>query len=154
MGDFKEFSGKDLKGSTLDEQLAFFNHEVSSDGKEARAGRLLRGAKTAEDAARIHSEAYERPGAEEANIGRRQRLAAQFAAADRAANAGASGRLPAGAMASLPGSTTRNSTSTNETRIEAINVYTQATDAPGIAAAMRPAVEKYTFANQANTGMQ
>lgn len=154
VGDFKAFSGKDLKGSSLDEQLAFFNHETSKNGKESRAGDLLRGARTAEDAARIHSEAYERPGEAEANIARRQRLAAQMAAADRLTNAGAAGALPAGAVASVGNSSSRSSTNTTETKIESINVYTQATDAQGIAAAMRPAVEKYTFATQANSGMQ
>lgn len=154
VGDFKAFSGKDLKGSTMDEQLAFFNHEVGPDGKEQRAGRLLRSARTAEDAARIHSEAYERPGDDEANIGRRQRLARQYAASGRVGNAMAAGAMPSGALASAAGGVTKSSTSTNSTNIEKIEIHTQATDAAGIASAMRPAVEKYTFATQANSGMQ
>lgn len=153
VGDFKAFAGRDLQGSSLDQQLAFFNHEVTN-GKEQRAGRLLRGATTAEDAARIHSEAYERPGAEEANIARRQRLAAQLAATGRMTNASAVGGMPAGAPAVAAGAGGRSSTSTSTVSIETIEVHTQATDAPGIAAALRPAVERYTFATQANSGMQ
>lgn len=153
VGDFKAFSGKDLKGSSMDDQLAFFNHEVGPGGKEARAGRLLRGATTAEDAARIHSEAYERPGDDEANVARRQRLARQYATSGRVGNAMAAGAMPSGASASAAGGGAKGGVNTTTTNIEKIEVHTQATDAPGIAAAMRPAVEKYTFATQANTGM-
>jgi hypothetical protein len=153
VGDFKSFSGKDLKGSSMDDQLAFFNHEVGPKGKEARAGRLLHAATTAEEAARIHSEAYERPGDDEANVGRRQRLARQFALAGRVGNAQAAGAMPAGAGASVAGIGSKSSTNTNSTNIEKIEIHTQATDAQGIAAALRPAVEKYTFAAQANSGM-
>jgi len=153
VADFKEFTGRDLVGSSLEDQLRFFQHEVTN-GKEKRAGNMLRAAKTAEDAARIHSEAYERPGAEEANIDRRKRLAAQLAAGGRAANAATAGSIPAGAAASVPNSVTSTSTSKSEVTIGNINIQTQATDAQGVATAIRPAVEKYTFASQANTGVR
>lgn len=151
--DFRLFTGHNLEGSSLDEQLAFFNYEVTQ-GKERKAGMLLRAAKTAEFAARVHSSAYERPGAAEANVARRQKLAAQFAASDRMSNAAAAGALPAGAAASAGGINSHTSTSTSDTRIDTINVYTQATDAQGVADALRPAVEQYSFATQANTGMR
>jgi hypothetical protein len=153
VGDFKAFIGRDLAGSSLDDQLKFFQHEVTN-GKEKRAGDLLRVAQTAEEAARIHSEAYERPGSAEANVARRQRLAAQLAAGGRAANVAAVGAIPTGAPAAAPviGGTT--STSTTEVKIDNITVNTKATDAQGIATSIRPAIEKYTFATQANTGIR
>jgi len=155
VADFKKFSGRDLVGSSLDQQLAFFNYEVT-EGKEKRAGRLLKGTSTAEEAARVHSQAYERPGAEEANNDRRARLAAQLAADDRMGNAAKVASLPSGATASTPPErpTVAGSTNTTTVSIETIQVQTAATDAAGIAAAMRPAVERYTFANQANSGMR
>lgn len=154
VGDFKAFSGRDLVGSSLDQQLAFFNYEVTQ-GKEKSAGNRLRATRTAEEAARVHSEAYERPGSEEANIARRQALAAQYAATDRAANASAVGSVPSIAAASIAGTGAGStSTSTTDVRIDNITVNTQATDAQGIASALRPAIEKYNFGTQANTGMR
>lgn len=154
VADFKAFSGRDLQGSTLDQQLAFFNYEVTQ-GKEKPAGNRLRAAKTAEDAARIHSDAYERPGSAEANVERRQRLAGQLASTDRAANAAAVGSMPAmaaaGSLSVLPPGM---STSKTDVHIDNITVNTQATDAQGIATSIKPAIEKYTFATQANTGMR
>jgi len=156
IADFKKTYGRDIRGSTLDNQIDFFNHETAPDGSEAAAGRKLRATKTAEDAARVHSEAYERPGSDEANVARRQRLAAQLASVDRMSNAAAALRIPAGAQASAPNVSTdnRTSTATHETTIENINITTQATDARGIADSIRPALGKLTFATQANTGMQ
>lgn len=152
--DFKAWSGHDIVGSSLDEQLAFFNYEVTK-GKEKAAGDKLRAAKTAADAAKIHSDAYERPGADEANVARRQQVATAIDASQRASNAAAAAKAPQGAAASVPATAgnTSTSTSTNETKIDTININTQATDADGVAKAMRPAIQKYTYATQANTGM-
>jgi hypothetical protein len=154
VADFKAWSGHDLKGSSLDEQLEFFQYEVTK-GKEKAAGDKLRAAKTTAEAAKIHSDAYERPGVGEANIARRQALGATLDASQRAQNAAAAAGMPAGAAASAPAVNTvsKSSTTTSETKIDTINIHTQATDANGIAKDLRPAVEKYTFATQANTGM-
>jgi len=57
---FKKWSGKDIKGSSMEEQLGFLNYELR-EGNERRAGTKLRGAKTAEEAARIMTSDYERP---------------------------------------------------------------------------------------------
>lgn len=154
VADFKKWSGHDLNGSSIEEQLAFFQYEVTK-GKEQDAGRRLRAAKTAEEAARIHSEAYERPGADEANVARRQRLAAQLAAGDRARNAQAVGSIPSGPAASAPVSAgSQTTTSTTEVHIDNVNIQTQATDAEGIAKEIKPAMQKYSFATQANSGMR
>ncbi len=79
---------------------------------------------------------------------------ATMSQSQRQANAAAVGGMPSGAGASMAGAGMRSSTQTNETKIENINVYTQATDADGVAKAMRPALEKNSVAAQANTGFQ
>lgn len=83
--DFEKFTGKPLRGSTLDEQLAFFNYEVRQ-GKEQSAGKKLMAATTPEEAALAHSKYYERPGTGEANNERRQKLAASIWAEQIRAN--------------------------------------------------------------------
>lgn len=46
----------------------------------------------------------------------------------------------------------RNSTSTSEVNIENLTVTTQARDADGVARGLQPALERYTYANNANAG--
>lgn len=63
-------------------------------------------------------------------------------------------RMESARDAKAPSSATPTAaTSTTDVRIDQINIHTQATDARGIASTIRPAVEQYAFANQANTGM-
>lgn len=139
--DFKAWSGKDIYGSSLDEQLAFQQYEMTQ-GKERAAGTKLRAARTAADAARIHSESYERPGAAEANIPQRQAYASEILARMGASNAVQRGN-------------SSTSTSTSDVKIGTVNVQTQATDAKGIAADMAGALRgKFHFSDQANSGMQ
>lgn len=75
--DFQKFSGKPLQGSSLDDQIAFFNYET--DHKEKRAGDMIRKAQTAGEAADAHAKYYERPGADEANLARREQYASMIA---------------------------------------------------------------------------
>jgi hypothetical protein len=75
--DFEQWAGHPLEGSTLDEQLQFFQYEVTN-GKEQSAGRRLRAATSAAEAADIHSKYYERPGTAEANLARREMFANQI----------------------------------------------------------------------------
>lgn len=99
--DFETWAGHPLEGSSLDEQLRFFQYEVTN-GKEQPAGRRLRAATTAAEAADIHSKYYERPGAFEANLARREMFANQiYAARSQIATASSS------ALAQ-PGATTTN----------------------------------------------
>lgn len=56
---FKKFAGHDIHGSTLEEQLAFVDHELRNN--EKRAGDRLRGATTPGEAAGIVTQYYERP---------------------------------------------------------------------------------------------
>ena len=75
--EFKRLYGKDLKGSSLHEQLEFIQYELTK-GKEINAGMRIAGSKTAYDAAYNGSLYYERPalGTEEAN--KRGKLAQGF----------------------------------------------------------------------------
>lgn len=57
---FKGWAGKDIKGSTLEDQLGFVHYEMTQ-GKERAAGDRLRNATSAEDAGAIVSRYYERP---------------------------------------------------------------------------------------------
>lgn len=72
--EFKKRFGKDIQGSTLDEQMAFMHYELT-EGKESKAGAKLRGTKTAEDAAAAVSTHYERPADKEGEAAKRGQLA-------------------------------------------------------------------------------
>jgi len=58
--DFEQEMGRPIKGSSLIDQLKFVQHELNN--KEAKAGRLLKQATTAAEAAEIVDEFYERSG--------------------------------------------------------------------------------------------
>lgn len=58
--DFKAWSGHDIQGSTLDEQMRFVQYELT-DGKEKHAGDTLRAAPNAATAAYAVNSDYERP---------------------------------------------------------------------------------------------
>lgn len=58
--EFRKFAGKDIRQSTLEDQLSFVNYELTK-GRETAAGDKLRGAMTAYDAGSIVSRYYERP---------------------------------------------------------------------------------------------
>lgn len=66
---FKREYGKDIRESTFQEQLEFVNWELNNS--EKKAGNRLRGASSAQDAAAIVDESYERS----AGIHREQRMA-------------------------------------------------------------------------------
>ncbi|MDT6962907.1 phage tail tip lysozyme [Cupriavidus sp. SZY C1] len=70
---FKAWSGKDIRDSSLMEQLQFVNYELTR-GAEQRAGQLLRAAQNAQQAGEIVSRYYERPGKEEADKAREAAL--------------------------------------------------------------------------------
>ncbi len=65
----------------------------------------------------------------------------------------ASGMNPGGAPAASLASTRSGQASNSTVTVDNITINTQAKDADGIAKAIKPAVEKYAFANNANTGM-
>lgn len=137
--DFEVWSGHPLQGSSLDEQLAFFNYEVTN-GKEQAAGRRLRAAQTPEEAAAIHSTYYERPGAAEANIARRQAMADQIFAAQSAV-----GQADAAPLAQ-PGAVSNMTVGGNSTRtmtVGDVHVHTAATDPQAVGQAVHDALKEH-----------
>ncbi len=60
--EFEAFAHKDIRESTLDEQLAFMHYELTK-GNEQRAGRMLRGTSSEEGAEGIATGYYARPAA-------------------------------------------------------------------------------------------
>lgn len=57
---FAKWAGKDIRQSTVEEQMQFVNYELTQ-GAERRAGMLLRASQSAEMAGHIMSKYYERP---------------------------------------------------------------------------------------------
>nr|WP_277347157.1 phage tail tip lysozyme [Collimonas pratensis] len=151
--EFKKKFGKDIRQSTLEEQIAFADYELRQ-GNETAAGKKLGGATTAAEAGAIVSKHYERPADKEGEAQKRAASAAALDASIKSDNALAAARVPTGASASAPVSgAAGNSTSTTDVKVGQINVQTQATDASGIAKSIGNAVAKHSFANQANTGL-
>ncbi len=151
--DFKKWSGHDLEGSSLEDQLSFMQFELTK-GKEQAAGRKLKASQSAADAAAVHSNAYERPGAEEANIGNRQTYANILYEQLMRTNATAIANQPVGARGLAPSVANTSSTISSEVNINGpITVQTQATDAAGVARGLGAAINKYHFVAQANTGL-
>lgn len=77
--EFKRAFGKDIRDATFQEQLAFVHWELTR-GNEQRAGRLLRNARSANEAGRSVSQNYERPKDAAGEMARRGQLASQIAA--------------------------------------------------------------------------
>ena len=129
--DFEKYAGHSLDTATTDEQLKFMNYELTQ-GKEQRAGRMLRDAQTPEEAARIHAQYYERPGTAEANIARRQQLADNIAAGQQQiADASTS------TVNTHNSNTISNSVKTGGNKtitVQGSTINTKATDAAGVAA--------------------
>lgn len=137
--DFARWAGHDIKTSTRDEQLAFMNYELRS-GKEQAAGRALGRARSAGEAGSIVSNLYERPGA--------------FGAASKRAALASSIAGSGASMASRISNSSRifNNNASNETNIGTLVVNTQASDAVGISQTIKPAIQRNSFAAQANYG--
>ncbi|HIE4429976.1 TPA: phage tail tip lysozyme [Burkholderia multivorans] len=150
---FEKIYGHSLKDSTFTEQVDFMFREL--DTTEKRAGDKLRTAQNAAQAAEIHGRDYERPGAAEANIERRQRYAETILAGMHRANAAQIAQQTAAVATPATSNTTTTSTTSNETNINGpITVQTQATDAAGIARDLGGALRRYSFVvPQANTGL-
>ena len=146
---FSSQFGHSLKESTFGEQVDFMLQELKTTEKVA--DKRIRMAKTASQAAEIHAREFERPGAAEANIARRQEYANSVLGQVNAASiAGQS----IGARGLAPSAGGSSSTSTSEVNVNGpINIHTQATDAPGIARSLGQAINKYGFVAQANTGL-
>ena len=149
--EFKKKFGKDIQGSTLEEQMAFMHYELTQ-GNERKAGNLLKGAAGADEAAAIVSKHYERPADREGEAAKRGQMALAMlggvpGASQAAVGAGAVQVAQANAAAA-PGATSKSV----ETHIGEVKVYTAATDANGIAKDMGKSLD-YLFTSQANYGL-
>lgn len=150
---FQKQFGHDLKDATFGEQVDYMLQELKTT--ESLADKRIRMTQTPQQAAEIHAREYERPGAAEANIAKRQAYAASIYGSLGQANAAQIAAQGIGARDVAPmQSNVSTSTSSSETNINGpITIHTQATDAAGIARDFCPAV-KYNFSvAQANTGV-
>ncbi len=146
---FKKQFGKDIKDSSFKDQLAFVQFELTQ-GTERGAGNKLKGAKTAEDAASIVSKSYERPADAQGEADKRAKLASAIMGTPGALQAAQSaGAAPTAQATAANTSNTRSV----ETKVDTINIQTQAKDAPGIAAAIGDSLKGYMLTSQATTGL-
>ena len=75
---FAKWAGKDIRKSSLEEQLGFVHHELT-EGAERRAGQRLRAAGSAAEAGEIVSRLYERPAKADEEAAKRAATATQLA---------------------------------------------------------------------------
>lgn len=152
--EFKRWSGKDIRGSSFEEQLAFLDWEMR-EGREKRAGDRLKQATSAAEAGAVVSKYYERPADTAREMSNRARMAQQYDAAEqaRAAQYAAANADTARTAGAGRGFVNQTNTSTSDVQIGSITVNTQATDAQGIAQEIGPAIKKTGLVTQANTGL-
>lgn len=141
---FKARYGKDIKGSTLDEQMEFVHWELTQ-GSEKGAGARLRQAQSAGEAAATVSRYYERPAAADAEAAKRAQIAQGMVKGVTGASSLSAG-LPAGQVGASSAPVTVT------TRIDRIDVTTQATDSKGIARDIGTDLD-YALVNQVNYGL-
>lgn len=126
---FKKAFGKDIKSASYAEQLDFVDYELRKGSERSMSKALSRAGSVGEKAAAL-SKLYERPADKSGEMLKRARLAEKMASVSPSYN-----NLPASA------------TNSNSTTYGQIVVYTQATDAQGIANALPRAL-----ANQSESG--
>jgi len=149
--EFQKRFGKPMQGSTLQEQLAFMHYELT-EGNEKGAGAKLRQAQTAADAAGVVSRYYERPADAAGEAAKRGQMAMAMLGGVPGASRAAMGAGAASvAQANAPASAAPVSSSV-QTHIGEVKVYSAATDADGIARDMGKSLD-YLFTSQANYGL-
>jgi hypothetical protein len=131
---FKKFSGKDIKDSSLEEQLSFVDYELRQ-GTEKKAGKMLMSAKSAFEAGGIVSSKYERPAAKEKEMQMRGLSAANIQQARNSTT------------------NTTNNARGGDVSVGQVVVNTQATNATEIAKDIGGALKSYSYANQAIQGV-
>jgi hypothetical protein len=145
--EFKKKFGKDIKGSSLEDQLAFMHYELTA-GNEQGAGNRLKKATSAADAAGTVSRYYERPRDADGEAAKRGALASRMLAGIPGASSAAAG---AGAAQTASAGRPAGNNSI-ENHIGEVKIYTAATDAPGIAKDMGKSMD-YLFTANANYGL-
>ena len=148
--EFKKLFGKDIKGSSFDDQMAFMQYELTQ-GNERRAGDALRNTTSAGEAAAVLSKRYVRPADAEGEARRRASLAMSFAGVPGASQAASGAGAPQMAQASVNSAPAGSNQSVVNT-IGEVKVYSAATDAAGIAKDMGDSLD-YLFTSQANYGL-
>jgi hypothetical protein len=159
---FKELFGKDIRGSTLEEQLAFAHYELTQ-GSEKRAGDLLRKTQNAGQAGAVISQYYERPADRFGQANARAQLAWELAMGPQPNAAQMQAQLQGlpqpgaamsmGAMGYTSALAGNNTTNNTEINIKEVNVQTASADAKGIFRDMRSAIRNNRLVNQANQGL-
>lgn len=148
---FQKVFGKPIQGSSIEEQMAFMQYELTQ-GNERKAGNLLKGATRADEAAAIVSKHYERPADAAGEATKRGQMAMAMLGgvpgASRAAMGAGAASVAQANAAAAPGATSKSV----ETHIGEVKVYTAATDANGIAKDMGKSLD-YLFTSQANYGL-
>jgi len=146
---FAKWAGKDIRKSTLEEQLAFVHYELTQ-GNEQAAGDALRNAATAQRAGEVVSTRYERPADTAGEMVKRgavaQRMFGGIPGASGAAQGVGAPNVARAAQTINQGAGNRSA----ETHIGEMNIYTQATDANGIARDMGGAIDNLQTAQFAS----
>lgn len=137
--DFAQWAGKDIHGSTLDEQLAFFNYEVTK-GKEQAAGRKIRAAQTPEEAALATARGYERYGNHPDEDAKRVATAQAIAAGQ--SQLGAADRAPLAQPGSVNNMTNVGGASTTQVTVGDIHIH-DAGSPQATAQAVRDALKQH-----------
>jgi len=96
--EFAKFAGKDIRQSSVQEQMAFVNYELTR-GAERKAGALLRASNSAAQAGQIMSRQYERPLRADAEAAKRGAAAVQIAQTTTITVQGGDARSTANAVA-------------------------------------------------------
>lgn len=153
---FRALTGRGIQGSSLEDQLAFVQFELTR-GDERQAGDALKSALTARDAGAIVSRQYERP--KDADLRALQR--GDYAESLMRQNAGSYAQgvagIPGASQAAAAAPTGLGSAPTTvdksvQTTIGEVNIKTAATDAEGMAHDARQAFD-WLFSSQANWGL-
>jgi hypothetical protein len=128
---FKEVFGRDIKGSSLEQQMEFVAWELKNS--EAGAGNRLRSAKTAKEAGALVAQLYERPADTSGEMSKRGSSAEQILAQ------------------SLQGPGGGGKNVNIDTTIGQVVIHTQATDAAGMARDAQSALQKQPLLNYATS---
>lgn len=105
---FKKYTGKDIRGSTVADQLDFMQYELRY-GSEQKANALLMATQNAQQAGEVVSRHYERPAAADAEAAARGRAAVQISQSTSIhVNGGSDPRATAQQVAGAQGDVNQN----------------------------------------------
>lgn len=125
---FARWAGRDMRGSSAEQQMAFMHYELT-EGAERPAGDRLRGAQTAGEAGSVISRFYERPRAQQAEAlaraGTAERMAATLPAIVAGGGATGGGQVQVQvSIGNAPPGTTATASASGAAAVEAPRVQT------------------------------